>query len=45
MKQGIEQVLYWDPQQSAASCCERCGSVIYRPGYHCIRCQRDGYDA
>ena len=44
MKQEIEKILYWDPQQEKSDCCERCGSTIYGPGYRCNRCQRDEYD-
>jgi len=44
MKQEIEKILFWDPQQAKQSNCGRCGGVTYGPGYHCIRCQRDGYD-
>ena len=44
MKVRIEKVLYFDPQQAREVCCGRCGGVTYEPGYHCIRCERDGYD-
>ena len=44
MTEGIEKVLYFDPQLAAFVCCSRCGGARYAPGYGCIRCQRDGHD-
>ena len=44
MTTGIEKILYFDPQQAVCRSCGRCGGAVYAPGYHCIRCQRDGYD-
>ena len=41
---GIEKMLYFDPQQQKFACCDRCGGACYGPGYYCIRCERDGYD-
>ena len=45
MTERIEKTLYFDPQQAREIICDRCGGATYGPGYHCIRCQRDNYDA
>lgn len=38
----IEYTLYIDPQAVRNSRCPVCGGAIYPPGWHCIRCERDG---
>jgi hypothetical protein len=46
MNSRIEQVLYIDPQAAVpAAYCPTCGGALYRPGLHCLRCERAGYDA
>ena len=33
-------ILITDPQCRPEKRCSLCGSCIYPPGYHCIRCER-----
>lgn len=41
MAQEIEPTLYIDAQgEIPAFYCPDCGGALYRPGLHCIRCQR-----
>ena len=44
MTERIEKTLYFDPQQARQMRCDQCGGATYSPGYHCIRCQRNGHD-
>ena len=45
MKQGIEKMLYWDPQQEVPACyCRRCGGARYAPSLWCIRCEEEADD-
>ena len=44
MVEGIEQQLWFDPQQQIPlGYCRRCGGEEYGPG-RCARCGEDGYD-
>ena len=46
MKQGIEEQMYFDPQQEIpVCCCSRCGGARYAPGLGCIRCEEEYDDA
>lgn len=43
MSELVEQVLYIDPQQERLfDFCPVCGGERYAPGFHCLRCERDG---
>ena len=45
MKQGIEKMLYFDPQQEIPVCrCSRCGGARYAPSLICIRCEEEADD-
>ena len=41
MSPSIESTLYIDPQaETPSGFCPECGSEVYAPGHHCIRCDR-----
>ena len=42
MIDSIQPTLYIDPQSEIpAGYCSRCGGVLYYPGRHCLRCERE----
>ena len=45
MAEGIEGMLFFDPQQAVPACyCDRCGGARFWPSRVCLRCEEDGYD-
>lgn len=43
MLEFVESTLFLDPQQQRDFYfCPVCGGERYAPGYHCLRCERDG---
>ena len=45
MKQGIEKMLYFDPQQEIPVCwCGRCGGARFALSLICIRCEEEADD-
>ena len=43
MTDGIEPVLYADPQDCESTPCPVCGGATYAPEHRCIRCERGGF--